>query len=65
MDDGRKMLIDGRNKKYAMALKEMKSNEEPLTGAKQVAIYRINWHIRYYHMAKASIWSSFGTVFYM
>ncbi|KAF6221635.1 hypothetical protein HO133_001601 [Letharia lupina] len=28
----------GGTKKYAMALKETKSNEEPLTGAKQVAI---------------------------
>ena len=38
MDYGRRMPIDGRNKKYAMALKETKSNEEPSTGAKQVAI---------------------------
>ena len=30
--------VGGWDKKYAMALKETTSNEEPLTGAKQVAI---------------------------
>ena len=36
--NNRKILINSRNKKYIIALKEMKLNEKPLTDAKQVDI---------------------------